>query len=690
MTSTRVIRGFKVDTTKAANRVTVLPTPQKLTADIGNFQDIGAKIVRPRSRKEQSWLARSKGLRTSEGLAQQLVKEEGIKIKIGDSTLKQLLQVEVPEMRKQEYIKADGSVGVRKVPVLDAKGNPVLVKKNLSIPGTMEHFQKPIKEKLDNMELILKDLTKSSSEKLEALVILGADLLLDPTRPREVSAELVNVLSRMPQLPDNVELIGFPEGLIDGHIATKGYIMENLPLVQIYLINKARKRGLNPNQPIKVVSEFKDASGKSIIKENKIDFDEIKKLQDDEAIDLSTSIAATIDDLTKIIAEEDPFAEFKEFKEEPFPLFEPEPFIEEDPFAIEPIEFGKPLEEFEPFVEPTLGMMSRTIEVARLREQLTDEQRADIDVAEFNKLKEPEKKAFLETILESAEEFEEEVPLGSENIHGLIFTPSGNKEDDDRIRVLLDAKRYEIMGLDSFKDRPKTEIKREDIDKPLSELTEERIDSNRKKQEALDDARSRGMSPSTFFEEADLLTRQEMLPYMIERYKYTSSGIGTSRDAFNVVGDMFPDVEEIIRERFETTSILERFVGDLPEDEQKAFNSLVIKGLKKPGDEGRITIPNQQKASLTKFLSGGFPKPGREAIRNLNKVLFTKVNVLQNLNEEEIKILRDLNDSGLIQGGGKVGLEGRGMPIDPYKMYSSSGYGYAKPSYSLQQKMMCC
>ena len=176
MTSTRVIRpsSFKIDTIKAQNRPTSLPTPAKLRADTGAaFQDTGSKLVRPQSRKQQSWLARSKGLRTSVGLEQQLLKEEGLKIRIGDKTLRQLLQVEVPDTRKQEYIKADGSIGVRMVPVLDKAGNPVLVKKKLSIPGTVQHFQKSVKAKLDEIELVLQDQLKTTQEKMDASIFIS-------------------------------------------------------------------------------------------------------------------------------------------------------------------------------------------------------------------------------------------------------------------------------------------------------------------------------------------------------------------------------------------------------------------------------------------------------------------------------------------------------------------------------------
>ena len=233
MTSTRIIRpnSFKVNTTYKRNtRKVTLPTPAKLRSNTGFFQDIGAKLVRPQSRKAKTWIARSKGLRTSEGLKDQLIKEEGLKIHIGDKTLKELLQVEVPEMRKQEYIKNDGSIGVRMIPVLDAQGNSVMVKKNLSIPGSIEHATKSLSEKLDDIKAILADRELPVEQKQDASVLLLTGIMQNTDLTNTMLSQIDRVTNRMGALSMVNEIPS--SNLINGRFIDSAFIRSNRAFVK--------------------------------------------------------------------------------------------------------------------------------------------------------------------------------------------------------------------------------------------------------------------------------------------------------------------------------------------------------------------------------------------------------------------------------------------------------------------------
>lgn len=363
MTSTRVIRGFKVGTEKVINRSTELPASKKLIQDTGNFQDIGAKIVRTKSRKAITHLARSKGLRTSEGFAQQLVKEEGIKIKIGDKSLRDLLQIEVPEMRRQEYIKADGSTGVRDIPVLDSSGNPLLVKKNLTIPGSIEYFQKPMKEKLAELQQILRDQTKSSIEKSDMLAILIMSMMRSSPPPSDDESKHMFDFSDEIIMAEDPIAAGLPsDGLEEGKFASASYLRDNIDSVLLYLMKFAKSRGLTGGDILYGVAG------------NPLKIDEIR----DNLFDASGN-PRTVNLLTSRI-QSSPFKSI-EFKE------------------IEP-------EEFVP-----LGLRTTSASVARLLNQLTEDQKENIDADEFNDKSEKDKERFLETILESVIEKQgEEIP----------------------------------------------------------------------------------------------------------------------------------------------------------------------------------------------------------------------------------------------------------------------------------------
>lgn len=306
-TSTRVIRpqSFKTGVVKKQTneRPPRLPTSQRFNKDRQDFQDIGARLVRPQNRKAETWLARKKGLSTSQGLEQRLTKEQGIKIRLGDKTLEELLQVTVPDKQKQEYIKDDGSIDVREVPVLDSVGNPIMVKKKLNIPGTIQYFQQSTNEKIDDIKKILADSTKSANEKMEVITLLAMNILMNPEFHRApLKKEFADIISKMPSYPDNIELTGFPdfEYLIDGHIADKRYITEHLPWVQLYLINKSRLRGMDPTKPLKVESRFIARDGTEKTKISYVDFEDIQNLDDDDGIDLATSTADKLDDLIHI------------------------------------------------------------------------------------------------------------------------------------------------------------------------------------------------------------------------------------------------------------------------------------------------------------------------------------------------------------------------------------------------------
>ncbi len=334
MSSTRVIRpsSFKIDTVIKPNRPTMLPTPAKLRADTGVFQDIGAKLVRPKSRKEQSWLARTKGLRTTAGLEQQLIKEEGIKIRIGDKTLQEFLQVEVPDTRKQEYIKDDGSVGVRLIPVLDSLGNPVMVKKKLSIPGSIEHFQKPIKEKMSDIEQLLKDTRIDTGDKILAMSLLVHDIMTTlrdtglSTREAEKTIKEIQQWTKLLPLPNTAEKWGLPEleRLEDKRFADPAYVRDHLSILETQLTMIASKRGFPEG-----LNVIKDEEGKLY------PLSELSDMPDGFVFDLDTS---TFIDRREPLVEEGkhdvPLLEGKEEKEEKIaPIIEEEelPPLEVDP-----------------------------------------------------------------------------------------------------------------------------------------------------------------------------------------------------------------------------------------------------------------------------------------------------------------------------------------------------------------------
>ncbi len=254
MTSTRVIRpkSFKVNTTYARNTRSVsLPTPAKFRADTGVFQDIGAKLVRPQSRKEKSWTARSKGLRTSAGLQAQLLKEQGIKIQIGDKTLKELLEVEVPDMSREEYIKNDGSVGVRMTPVLDAQGNPVMVKKKLSIPGSIAHAQKPLKKKLEDIEAVLGDIKMPEEQKQDASVLLLTGIMQNTDLTNNMLNQIDTVTNKMGALNMVNEIPA--ADLIDGRFIDSSFITRNRAFVKSLAFMQARGLGYTAEYPLRSV-----------------------------------------------------------------------------------------------------------------------------------------------------------------------------------------------------------------------------------------------------------------------------------------------------------------------------------------------------------------------------------------------------------------------------------------------------
>ena len=265
MTSTRVIRpsSFKVDTTYKRNtRPVSMPTPAKLRLDTGVFQDIGAKLIRPRSRKALSWTARSKGLKTSAGLQAQLLKEEGLKIQIGDKTLKQLLQVEVADTRKQEYIKNDGSIGVRVVPVLDAQGNPVMVKKNLSIPGSAEYVRKSLAGKLNDIQAVMDDRAISSEQKQDTSILLltgimaGTDITADMLREINAVTNRIGTINMINEIP--------ADKLLHQRFVDSQFIVANRAFIKALSFLQAAKLGYLPANPVMVGEDLTIAGAQSI------------------------------------------------------------------------------------------------------------------------------------------------------------------------------------------------------------------------------------------------------------------------------------------------------------------------------------------------------------------------------------------------------------------------------------------
>ncbi len=640
MTSTRVIRGFKVDTTKAANRVTVLPTPQKLTADVGNFQDIGAKIVRPTSRKAVTHLARKTGLRTSQGLAEQLVKEEGIKISIGDKTLKELLQVEVPDMRKQEYIKDDGSVGVRKVPVLDSKGNPVLVKKNLSIPGTVEHFQKPMAEKLADLEQILKDQTKSASDKSDVLAVLIMSMMRGSPPPSGDDAKHMSDFADDISMSEDPIAAGLSEdGLDEGRFADFNYLTRNQDKVFLYLMKFAKSRGLPRGNLLY------DIQGRPLEIDNII-----PNLSDVDGnprtVDLLTSRIQPSQFESGSV--ERPLIEFKEF--------EPEP----EPVAEEPITFE----------EPELGLSTQVRSTAILIGQLTQEQKDDIDKREFSRKSELEKEAFLKTILKSVEEFQEpteefeerEVKMNP-NLRKIVFkaadfpldpSPKGAKRGNGEFQ-------FQLGRLEKQLD----EFNKGAITKKIILIRLRNMIRSNASDTALGNT---GDHPTE-----DRLLRPSESPF--------TAWIPVMNNEATRLIRLIESTEE--RGEDPPPQIVQQFLGNLSEDEHKTYSRLIAKNLK----EGVILVPSRSISVLNAILEGTRDrKKGTDAIDRSLGIRTAE------MSDNELRVLKKmkLNKPSLIISSTTVigsGMEGRGH----YGViHSGVQYGYARPNYSLQQKMMCC
>ena len=709
MTSTRIIRpkSFKIDTTTARNRPTVLPTPARLKSDVGVFQDIGSKLVRPKSRKQESHLARIKGLRTSAGLEQQLIKEQGLKIRIGDKTLEQLLQVEVPDTRKQEYIKADGSIGVRIVPVLDKDGNPVLVKKILSIPGSIEHFQKPIRDKLNEIGQVLLDQTKTIQEKSDTIAVLLMSAIGGPSVPSPSEARSMGSFAEEVHMAEDPIAAGLPSvGLEEGRFAPPNWVNENQSALILYLMKFGRERGLPEG------SVLFDARGDSV---------GIGEVNSSMFFD-SRGNPRRFDILTSRIL----------------------------PSSFETI--GPPSEfQFEKEDEPSVPTIlePKSDEVGQfLVDNFTPEQQRDISKKDFNESSANEQMTMLQVIIESREEFEEE---GKEIIYNSDAARDMLKHisPDEIITIMkireinlgtfnraspLDQEAMAETIADEFggvpeelKLKPKGQVK-----KWMGFLTDEETkripaeEFNAMSEREQDDLVHRftgsearrmiiGLLPDISedelkqlqeivdlkkFTELDTKDLNDMNIYWNTKFP-RSEGINPAKaiarkflvDAsVKQITALTEDNIDTLKDIINALSISETgpsapdlFLGSLDENEQKTFASLREKKLKDLDEDARIIIGGRTLGSLRDYL-----QTGKALTVAVSQTILRALGVsITSLSTDEKALILKMINLGVIIGSGKKKLEGRGMKemIMRGMCPMETKYGYINPVCSMRQNL---
>ena len=681
MSSTRVIRpnSFRIETRIKADRPTQLPTPAKLLQDTGPFQDIGSKLVRPSSRKEKSWLARSKGLRTSAGLEQQLLKEEGIKISIGDKTLKQLLEIEVPETRKQEYIKADGSIGVRQVPVLDAMGNPVLVKKKLSIPGSIEHFQKPMKEKLAEMSEVLKDQTKTLSEKSDLLAVLLSPLLksipleeLLTDKDEKTIVELVKLIA----ISEDPTTAGMPvDGLELGRFVKPAYLGNNTAMVTLYLLKYAQKRGL-PEGAVLYDVNGNPIKLKDLSLDNVVDDD-----GNERTIDLKSS------KILPTIAESREVKEEKELKEVPdIPPFVPivpksekarELFdiLTDEEIGALPANFeelsgraqevalsrliGLPIERPPPPPREK-GLQGKSERVRNyLFANFTLEEQKEVNKTDFEALSSREQFTMLQTIVESREEVKEEfVKL---KIHPETLPFLEGLTDDDIHKGLKD------LGMTD------TEFNEAGIvgQQVAAENVQMFIAAEGKEEEFIFKSEAVERVFNMLSEDQkDAITKTE----------FNTMGDTEQEGFLNNIIDT--EIQALIGE--ESPPIVQQFINSLDEEEKQNYQEMLGMELK----EGVILVPSRSMGTLSDIIDGRRKKERTTAA--INKALGLDI---AKLSDRKIGILKKMRDNfpSMIRSSSGIigsGMEGSGHKMSMYGIaYHGPKYGYTRPHYPLQQQM---
>lgn len=671
MTSTRVIRpqSFKVDTINSAtgkinvkkDKPTKLPTPTRYRLDTGNFQDIGAKLVRPRSTKASTWLSRTKGLRTSEGLEQQLVKEEGLKIRIGDKSLRELLQVEVPETRRQEYIKPDGSVGVRQVPVLDDQGNPVLVKKKLNIPGTVQYFQKSTNEKIDDIEQVLKDTQKTAEEKAEAAIVLLTGILSTEEKLTSTLDKIANLTKLIPVSGKTALQLGLTD-LINNRFATAQWIRDNLSIIELVMVANARARGLTPERPIAVMGMDYSKVVPVPIKKP-LGIADLAVIGPDEVLDVDTSMIikqADIADVELKTEEEERKERAEEIRRrEPTVFSEARPALEG---LLSPKQVIENLTSIENFLEekaeergltsfkPLLDIDGNPVTLAALTDiehgQLLDlnSSKIVIDLAvalpgfipPMIPPEEPEGKLFMP-------------PTEQERYPGLI--PPMIPPEESIPELGPENRLVDLISTDpNVIDRMRRELTTEE----LPEINPEYFNA---------------LSPDQ---------QNELISQIIEKRTVPV------------------EPQEFGKIPIQVKPPQERFIEGLSTEEKKTYDGMVEIGLTNIQDRGVIVLANKTMGAFNKFIANRQGDiPSDQGLDTLKSRLFGNRYDLKYLSAEQRDILKKMRRSGVIKGSGRVGdIEGRGLKkyyeLSMASHNVSKKYGYIRPKYNLQQRMMYC